>query len=89
MLGGGGEAGADEESAECVAIQAHDVRLVVEARSADVHGGRVVEEALFLGVAVEARNRAEAAGDCGPGATTGFKISSEALDVHPAHREQS
>jgi hypothetical protein len=65
------------------------VRLVVEAGSAHVHGRRVVEEALLLGVAVQAGHRAQAPGDGGPGPTAGLEVPGEALDVHPAHGEQS
>ena len=63
MVAGAGEPGGDEHRAELVAVEADRVGLVVEAGSADMYGGRVFDEAFLFGVAVEAGDGAEPAGD--------------------------
>ena len=47
MVTGAAEPGGDEHGADLVAVQAGRVRLVVEARSADVHRGRDRDQAFF------------------------------------------
>lgn len=89
MLACRGEPGGNGDGAELVAVEADGVGFVVEAGPTDVHGGRVVEQAFFLGVAVEAGDGAEATGDGGPGAAAGFKVSGEALDVNTAYGKES
>jgi hypothetical protein len=64
VLGGRAEAGGDEQGAELVAVQRGGMRLAVQPRPADMHGGRVVQEPFLDGVPVEpgdgARNPAKA-----------------------------
>ena len=57
------ETGGDEHGTDFVAVQPGGVRFVVESRTAHVHGRRLGDEVFFFGVAVEARHRAEPAGD--------------------------
>jgi hypothetical protein len=65
-----------------------DMGLVVDTRPADVHRWRVVDDAFLFGVAVEADNGAQAAGDGGACASAVFEIAGKALDVDAAHVEQ-
>jgi hypothetical protein len=74
---------------EFVAIQVGDVRLVVDARSTDVHRRGMGDDAFFSGVAVEADDRAQPAGHGGPGLAAVFEIAGEAFDVNPADVEQT
>jgi hypothetical protein len=65
-----------------------DVGLAVDARSADVNRRRVLDDAFFLGVAIEADDRAQPASDRGPGLAAVFEIAGEAFDVDAAHVAQ-
>ena len=58
MLGGRAEPGGDQERAELVAVQGGGVGLVIQPGTADVRGGRVVEEFFLDGVLVEPGNGA-------------------------------
>ena len=59
------------------------MEVVIDAGAADGHGGRVFDDAFFLGVAVEADDRAQLPGDRGTGTAGIFKVAGEALDVDP------
>jgi hypothetical protein len=74
---------------DLVAVQAHHVRLVVDAGSADVHRRRVGEHPLLFGVAVEPAHRAQAAGDGGPRLALVLQVAGETLDIDPANLEQT
>jgi hypothetical protein len=88
MLGRRAEPGGDQERAELVAVQPGGMRLVIEPGTADMSGGRVIEEFFFDRVAVEARDRAQPPGDGGPGAAAGFQVAGEAFNVGAAGTEQ-
>jgi hypothetical protein len=64
-----------------VAVQAGGVRLVVQPRPPHMRRGRVSEQFFLDGVAVEPGDRAQAAGDGGPGPATGFQVPGEELDI--------
>ena len=85
---GGPEPGGDQERAELVAVQGGGVRLVVQPGTADVRGGRVLEELFFDGVLVEPGDGAQPPGDGGAGPAAGFQLAGEGLDVGAADREQ-
>ena len=89
VLGWRPEPGGDQERAEFVAVQPDGTRLIVQPGTADMSGRRMVEEFLFDGVFVEARDGAQAAGDGGPGPVAGFQVASKALDVGAAGLEQA
>jgi hypothetical protein len=78
VLGGRPEPGGDQERAELVAVQGGRMRLVVQPRSADVRGGRVVKELFFDGVLVEPGDGAQPPGDRGAGPAPGFHLAEEA-----------
>jgi hypothetical protein len=84
-----GQSRGDEQRTDLVAVQTGGVGLVVEARAPNMSRGRPLQQAFLLGVAVEARHRAQTACHCRQGASTGFEVSREALDVSPAHAEQA
>ena len=89
MLRGRAKPGGDQQRAEFVAIQPGGVRLVIQTGPPDAGGGRVIEEYFLDGVAVEARDDTQPAGDCGSGAATGFQIPGEPFDVCAASLEQA
>jgi hypothetical protein len=63
--------------------------LVVQAGSAHMGRRGDRDQALLFGVAIEAGNGAQPAGDRGPGATQGLEVAGETLDVgatRPEHR---
>jgi hypothetical protein len=49
----------------------------------------MIEQFLLNGIAVEASDGAHAAGDGRPGASAGFQVAGEALDVGTARSEQA
>jgi hypothetical protein len=81
-------AGGDEQGAHLIAVQPDGVRLVVEARPAHVHRWGEGQQPFFFGVAVEARDRAQSAGNSLAGAASFFQGPRIALDVASAGREQ-
>ena len=82
------QAGGDEERADLVAIQASRIRLIVEAGTAHMDGRRVLNQALLLGVAVEAGDRTEPAGDGRSSPAAGLQLAPEAFDIHAVHVEE-
>ena len=84
VLAGRAEAGGDQERPDLVAVQGGGVRLVVQPGTADVRGGRVLEELFFDGVLVEPGDGAQPPGDGGAGAAAGFQLAGEGLDVGAA-----
>jgi len=88
VLGGQSEPGRDQERAELVAAQGGGVRFVVQAGTADVGGGRVLQELFFDGVLVEPGDGAQPPGDGGAGPALDFQFAGEGLDVGAADREQ-
>jgi len=65
-------------------VRADGMGLIVQAGSADVRGGRVVEEPFFDGVLVEPGGGAQPTGDRGPAAAARLQVAGETLDVGPA-----
>jgi hypothetical protein len=59
------------------AVEAGDMRVVIDGWSADVDGGGVVEDALFFGLSVYADHGAQAAGAGGAGAATVCEVAGE------------
>jgi hypothetical protein len=84
MPAGRPESGGDQQSAEFVAVQAGGVRLIVQPGTADVGGRGVLQELRLDGVLIEPGDRAQPAGDRGPGPAAGFQVPREALDVRAA-----
>ena len=82
------EPGGDEQGADLVAVQAGGVGLVVQAGPAHVHRRGDRDEAFLFGVAVEAGDRAQPAGDGGPSPTQRLEVAAEPFDVSPARPEQ-
>ena len=64
------------------------VRLVIQARSADMDGRGVIQQ-LFLRVLVEPGDGAQPEDDSGAGSSFGFKVAAEALDVRAPDFEQT
>ena len=89
MLGGRAEPGGDEERSDLVAVQADGVGLVVDPGSADMYRRRVVDQALFFGVAVEAGHGAQPSGDGGGRSSSSFEVAPEGLDVAAADLEKA
>jgi hypothetical protein len=89
MLTRGGEAGRDEERSDLVAIQPGRVRLVVQARAANMGRRGALEEPLMLDVSVEPGDRAQPPSDGGASAAALLEIPGVALDVGAPHREQT
>jgi hypothetical protein len=69
--------GGDRQRAELVTVQPGGVRLVVQARSADVRGRGMAEEFFLNGVPVEPSDGAEPPRDGGPGVAAGFEVARE------------
>jgi len=77
MLGGLTEPGGDQQRAELVAVQPGGVRVIVQARTADMSGWRVLEQVFLDGLPVEPGHGAQAAGDRGPGAAAGHQVGAK------------
>jgi hypothetical protein len=88
MLGRLAQAGGHQQGPHLVAVQPGGMRLIVDARSAHMHGRRVSQQAFLFGVAVEAGDRAEPSGDGGPSSAAALQIAGESLDVSPSDLEQ-
>jgi hypothetical protein len=88
VLGGRSESGSHKESSDFVAVEPGGVRLVVEARPADMDRWRVIEKLLFDGIAVEAGDSAQAPGDSGASPAASFEVATEALDVGASRPEE-
>lgn len=82
------ESGGDEDGAELGAVEVGNMGLVVDSWSTDMHGGRVLDDPFFLGVAVEADDGGQPASDRGACATSVFEVTGEALDVDATDIEQ-
>ena len=89
MLGGLAQPGSNQQRAEPIAVQAHRMRLVVQAGAADMSGRGMLEQLFLHRVLIEPRHSAQAPGDSGPGAAAGLEIPGEALDISTARLEQS
>jgi hypothetical protein len=87
MLGRRTETGGDEQGAELVAIQGDGVRLVIDARAADVSGRGMLKEFFFDGVPVEPGDGAQPPRDGSPGPAPGLQLPGEGLDVGPTDSE--
>jgi hypothetical protein len=74
MLGRRTETGGDEQGAELVAIQGDGVRLVIDARAADVSGRGMLKEFFFDGVPVEPGDGAQPPRDGSPGPAPGLQL---------------
>jgi len=88
VLSCGAEPG-DEGRADLVAVQADGVGFVVDPRAADMDRRGVRDEAFLLGVAVEAGDRAQPAGDRRRRPNSSFELPAERLDVTAADLEQA
>jgi hypothetical protein len=64
------------------------MRLIVQARAADMDRRRGCYEAFLLGVAVDAGNRAKHAGHGGPGAASLLQCAGVQLNVCAPDREE-
>jgi len=89
VLGGRPEPGSDQQRAELVAVQPGGVRVIVQARTADMSGWRVLEQVFLDGLPVEPGHGAQAAGDGGPGAAAGLQVAGETFDVGTARLEEA
>ena len=89
VLGGLAEAGGDEQRAELVTVQRGGVRLIVQARAADMCGRGMLEQLFLHRVLVEPGDGAQPPGDRGPGPAAGLQVAGEALDVGAAGLEQA
>ena len=81
--------GSDEQGAELVAIQGDGVRLVIDARAADVGCRGVLKEFFFDGVPVEPGDGAQPPGDGSPGPAPGLQLPGEGLNVGTPDGEQA
>jgi hypothetical protein len=88
MLGRISEPGSNQDRTELVAVQPGGMRLIIQPRAADMRGRRMIQQVFLYGVAVKPGDRAQPAGDGGPGAAAGFHIARETFDVGPADLEQ-
>jgi hypothetical protein len=88
MLGRRTQPGGHQQRAELVTVQRDRMRLVIDSRTTDVGGRRVLEEFFFDGVFVEPGDRAHPPGDGRAGQAPGFQLSGEAFDVRAADGEQ-
>ena len=75
------EPGGDQQRAELVAVQSDGMRLVVHPRPPYMSSRGMIQEFFLDGIPVEPSDRAQAAGDGGPGPSAGFQVPGEALDV--------
>ena len=78
MLTRRAEPGSDQQRAELVAVQRGGVGLIVQPRTADMGGRRMIQELFFDGVLVEPRDGGQPAGDGGASASPGFQLAGEA-----------
>jgi hypothetical protein len=83
------EPGGHQQCTKFVAVQAHRVGLVINARTADMGGGRVIEEFFFDGIAVEPGDGGQPPGDGGPGSATRFQVADETFDVSAPGTEKA
>ena len=81
MLGRWPQSGGDQQRATLVAVQPDGMGLIVQTGAADMRGRGMLQQLFLLRVLVEPGDRAQAAGDGGPGAAAGFQIAGEGLDV--------
>jgi hypothetical protein len=88
VLGGRAVLGGGQEGTELVAVQGGGTRLVVQPRSADVRGGRVVDQLFLDGVPVEPGDGGQPPGHGRAGTPERFQFPGERLDVGPADGEQ-
>jgi hypothetical protein len=85
----GGQTGGHQDGAHLVAVETHDVGLIVDPRPADVDTRGSFDRPFFFGVTVEADDRAQPAGDSCPRLAGVLQVAGEALDVDPADIEQA
>jgi hypothetical protein len=88
MLAGRPEPSGDQQTAELDAVLAGGVRLIIQPGMADMGGRGVLEQFLLYGVPIEPGDRAQPAGDRGPGPAAGFQVPGGALDVRVPSLEQ-
>ena len=81
MIPAAGQHRGDQQGADLVAVQVSGVGLVVQAGSTHVRGRGDGDQAFLFGVAVEAGNGAQPAGDGGSGPAQGLEVTGEALDI--------
>jgi len=62
---------------QLVAVQPGGVRVIVQARTADMSGWRVLEQVFLDGLPVEPGHGAQTAGDGGPGAAAGLQVGAK------------
>jgi hypothetical protein len=87
VIGGRSKAGSHKESSDLVAVEPGGVRLVVEARPADMDRWRVIEKLLFDGISVEAGDNAQAPCDRRASPAASFEVATETLDVGASRLE--
>ena len=77
-----------QQGAELVTVQRDGVGFVVNPRTANVRGWRVIYELFFDGVPVEPGDGAQPPGDGGTCPPSCFQVAGEAFDVGAADGEQ-
>ena len=83
------EPGGDQQRAELVAVQSGGVGFVVQARPANMRGGRMIEQILPRPRTGRTGDGAQPPGDGGPGAAAGFQVAGGAFDVGATGPEQA
>jgi hypothetical protein len=79
----------NQQRTQLVAVQPSGVRLIIQPGTADVGSRGVLEQVFLQRIPVEPGDRAQPAGDGGPGATAGLQVTGETLDVGAAGLEQA
>ena len=87
VIAGAAEPGGHEERPELVAVQADGMGFHVHPRTSNMGAGRVLEQPFLLGVAVEADDRAQPAGN--GGRARPFASSSRAKHSMSARRTEN
>jgi hypothetical protein len=82
------QSGGDEQGPDLVSVEPCGMRLIVDARSADVDSRRVGQHPLLFVVAVEVGHRAQPSGHRRPIPPAAFQLPGERLDVRPSDLEQ-
>ena len=86
MLERRAETGGDQQGTELVTVERDGMGLAVHPRTADVRGGRVLEEFLFDRVLIEPGDGAQPPGDGGARPAPGFQIPGKALALGASGR---
>jgi hypothetical protein len=88
VIAGPGETGGDKHRPDLVAIQPGGIRLIIQPRPANVHRWRVIQQAFFDGVVVQAGDRAQPPRDRCSCPAEVLEMTGERFDVVTTDREQ-